>query len=413
MSKFLVTAKDTGGRVYNEVVEASASNQAVLVVQGKGLFVTAVKPLGDETAPVKSKPVALSDAEKKFAHNKASLNDIISFSRQLATMIEAGVPLMRALRIITDQVESRELASVLNQIVADVEQGQPFSRALTKHPKVFSPFWVSLVEVGEASGTMPKVLEKLTIYMEEAAAFRGHIIGALIYPGILFSICVGAILVFALVIGPTFERIFLDMQVKLPAITQALMTFFKIIQTKFFFIVGGVAAIIFIFKNYIKTPVGRHNFEVFLFGLPGFGNVFKLIVVEKFSSQMAILIESGVPILYALEIAERLVDNTVCAEQIKNVREGVREGRLLADPMEQGGFFPPMAIQMIRVGEETGELGNMLNHVAVFYKRQVEDVMKTFGTLIEPVMLVVMGGIIGVIVVAMFLPILSLSTGGG
>ena len=411
MPKFLVTAKDAAGRVFNEVVETSVSNQAVLTVQAKGLFVTAVKSLGEEAAPARKTAVS-AETSRIFAHNKATLDDIISFSRQLATMIESGVPLMRSLRIIADQVESRDLARVLNEIVADVEQGQPFSKSLTKHPQVFSPFWVSLVEVGEASGTMPKVLEKLTLYMEEAAAFRGHIIGSLIYPGVLFTICIGAVLVFAVVIGPTFERIFLDMKINLPPITSAMMGLFKFIQTKFLLIIAAFVGAFFVFKNYIKTPLGRKNFESFLFGLPGFGNIFKLIVVEKFCSQMAILIESGVPILYALEIAERLVDNLVCGEHIKHIREGVREGRLLAEPMEQSGFFPSMAVQMIRVGEETGELGQMLNHVAVFYKKQVEGVMKTFGTLIEPVMLVVMGGIIGTMVVAMFLPILSLSTGG-
>ena len=411
MSKFLITAKDAAGRVFNEVVEASASNQAVLAVQAKGLFVTAIKPLDDENVPAKKETVAVH-TQRKFAHNNASLDDIISFSRQLATMIEAGVPLMRSLRIIADQVESRELATVLNQIVSDVEQGQPFSRALTKHPKVFSPFWVSLVEVGEASGTMPKVLEKLTLYMEEAAAFRSHIIGALVYPGVLFTICMGAVVVFAVVIGPTFEKIFLDMQINLPPITAGMMGLFKFIQTKFLLIVMAGVGAFFIFKAYVKTTLGRTNFEGFLFSLPGFGNVFKLIVVEKFCSQMAILIDSGVPILYALEIAERLVDNLVCGKHIKYIRDGVREGRLLAEPMEQSAFFPSMAVQMIRVGEETGELGQMLKHVAVFYKKQVEGVMKAFGTLIEPVMLVVMGGIIGSMVVAMFLPILSLSTGG-
>ncbi len=410
MPRFLVTAKDAAGHAFNEAVEAPTSNQAVVIIQSKGLFVTAVKALGDSQG-LERKAAVPVDTQKKFSHDKASLEDIISFSRQLATMIEAGVPLMRSLRIITDQVESRELYRVLEEIVVDIEQGQSFSRALVKHPKVFSPFWVSLVEVGEASGTMPKVLEKLTIYMEEAAAFRGHIIGALIYPGVLFAICVGAILVFATVIGPTFERIFIEMQVKLPLITEILMAFFKVIQTKFFYIIAVFVAAFFAFKNYIKTPVGRKGFELFLFGLPGFGNIFRLIVVEKFCSQMAILIESGVPILYALEIAERLVDNVVCGEHIKHVRDGVREGRLLAEPMEQSGFFPAMAVQMIRVGEETGELGQMLNHVAIFYKKKVEGVMKTFGTLVEPIMLVVMGGIIGIIVVAMFLPILSLSTG--
>ncbi len=410
MSKYLVAAKDAAGHIFNEIVEASDQDQAVRQIQGKGLFVTAVKKLAEEY--LTWKPSASPASKRKFSRDKASLEDVISFARQLATMLESGIPLLRAIVVISDQVESRELAHVLEEVVADVEQGQPFSRSIAKHPRIFSAFWVSLVEVGEASGTMPKILEKLTVYMEDAAAFRSTIIGVLIYPAVLFVICVGAVIFFAVFVGPTFERVFKDMNITLPPLTQAMMVIFKLIKEQFLLLFAGAIGIFFVFSNYIRTRSGRRGFEEFLFHMPVFGRVVKLIVVEKFTSQMAILMDSGVPILYALEIAERLVDNSVCAEVIKDVREGVREGKLLADPMEQSGFFPSMAVQMIRVGEETGELGKMLNHVAVYYKRNVGEFLKRFGILIEPVMLVVMGAIIGTIVIAMFLPMLTMSTGG-
>ncbi len=170
-----------------------------------------------------------------------------------------------------------------------------------------------------------------------------------------------------------------------------------------------MVALFFVLKAYIKTPIGRRQSEMIAFGLPVFGPLIKLVVIEKFTSQMALLIDSGVPIIYALEISERLVDNTICADVIVSVREAVKEGKLLAEPMERSGFFPPMAVQMVRVGEETGELGKMMNHVAVYYKQTIEEFMKRFGTMIEPVMLVFMGGIIGVIVISMFLPMFNLA----
>ncbi len=410
MSKFLVTAKDMSGRIFNEVVEADASDRAVQEVQAKGLFVTGVKKQSD-LAPAVRADISQGESIRKFTRGGVSLEDIVSFARQLATMIEAGVPLLRSLTVISQQVESRELANVLDAAIRDVEQGQSFSRALSKYPKVFSPFWVSLVEVGEASGTMPKVLLQLTLYMEQEAAFRSAILGAMVYPMVLCFICSAAILFFAIFIGPTFEKIFNDMHATLPGITTWLLFVFKVVKEKFILLAGGIAAAVFMFKGYVSAGPGRRQFEAFLFRLPVFGKTIKLIVVEKFTSQMAILVDSGVPILYALEISERLVDNLICAEVIKRIREGVREGRLLAEPMEQSGFFPPMAVQMIRVGEETGELGKMLNHVAVYYKKNIETFMKAFGSVIEPVMLVFMGSIIGVIVTAMFMPILTLATG--
>ena len=201
------------------------------------------------------------------------------------------------------------------------------------------------------------------------------------------------------------------MNTTLPGITVFMLGSFNFLRTKFLLIIAFVVAAFFLIKKYIQTPIGRRHYEAALFRMPVFGDVVRLIIVEKFTSQMAILVDTGVPILYALEIAERLVDNVICGEIIKDIRDAVKEGKLLSEPMEKSGFFPPMAVQMIRVGEETGELAKMLNHVAAYYKATVEEFMKRLGTLIEPFMLVFMGSVIGLIVVSMFLPLFSLAGG--
>jgi len=410
MPKFFVTARTDQGKPHSTVVEALDKGSAVNIIQSQGLFVISAQLLEDIRKGPSNQ--TFSGKGKKFTHSGISLQDIVIFAKQLGTMIEAGVPLLKSLSVIVDQVDSKSFSVILEQVKMDVEQGQTFSKALAKHPQVFGQFWVCLVEVGEASGTMPQVLKKLTEYMEEVEKFRSQIIGAMIYPAVLLTVCLGAILAFALFIGPTFKKIFADMGMQLPGITQFMLGVFDFLRTKFLIIIGGAVGFVMFFKSYIKTAAGRWQFESILFKLPVLGPVIRLIVIEKFTSQMSVLVESGVPILYALEISERLVDNVVCAEVIKGIRDAVKEGKLLADPMEKSGFFPPMTVQMIRVGEETGELAKMLGHVAVYYKSQVEEFMKRISVIIEPIMLVFMGAIMGTMVVSMFLPILTMSTGG-
>ncbi|NTV28879.1 MAG: type II secretion system F family protein [Candidatus Omnitrophica bacterium] len=409
MPKFVANIRDNSGTAKTIFVEAENRNAAVVNIQRQGVLLFSLTE-SDAVKPVSHADTA--NRVRRFTHNGVSLEDISVFSKQLATMLEAGVPLLRSITVIAEQVESRDFSSILDKVRADVESGQSFSKSLARHPKYFGQFWVSLVEVGEAAGTMPQVLKKLTEYMEEAAKFRAQIIGAMIYPGILLTVACMAVMAFALFIGPTFEKIFKDMNIPLPGITVVMLTIFSILRTKLYLIIILIVVAVFVFKNYVKTPVGRRQFETLIFALPIVGPIAKLVVIEKFTSQMAILIDSGVPILYALEISEKLVDNLVCGEVISGVRDAVREGQLLAEPMEKSGFFPPMTVQMIRVGEETGELGKMLNHVANYYKSVVEEFMRRIGTLIEPVMLVFMGGIVGAIVISMFVPLLSLSTGG-
>jgi type IV pilus assembly protein PilC len=338
---------------------------------------------------------------------------LLTFARQLATMLESGVTLIRSLTVIETQIQSEKLSKTIRQIKNDIEQGQSLSPSLAKHPSVFNQFWVSLIEVGEASGTMPTVLNKLAFYMEQQATFSSTIISGIIYPAILFMVSMGAVMFFALFVGPRFQAIFESMGADLPLITVVFLSTFAFIKKNILLIIGSAVGIIFLFKNYIKTYSGRLSFEHFLYSLPTVGEIYKLVIVERFTSQMAILIDAGVPILYALEISEKLVDNITCGQIINNIKEGVKKGGLLVDQMQASGFFPPMAVQMILVGEETGELSKMLKHVAEFYQENVSTFMKRFSTIIEPFMLVFMGGIIGTIVLAMFLPMFNISQIGG
>jgi type IV pilus assembly protein PilC len=293
-----------------------------------------------------------------------------------------------------------------------VERGSSLRSALSKHPKVFNQFWVSLVEVGEASGTMPKILDKLAFYLEQQASFQSSIISAIIYPCILFSVALLAILVFAVFVGPKFEQVFTSMKVPLPMITSTLLVIFRFIKTHLLLLFLAFAILIFFLKQYTKTYFGKLLAERFCFSFPTLGYIYKLIIVERFSSQLALLVDSGVPILHALDISQRLVNNHTCAIIIGEVKEGVRQGEMLVRPMEKSGFFPPMATQMIAGGEESGELSKMLKHVSIFYQKTVETFMKRFGTIIEPVMLIFMAVVVGTIVAAMFMPMFNLATLG-
>ncbi len=409
MPRFHYLAKDSSGKNIAEDIEAFDKASLVSQLQQKGYFVLSVEEHAAMETYIEEKPESL----RKFTHNNIKLMDMLNFANQLATMLDSGITILRALEVISDQVESKNFYAILQKVNADVEQGSSLSEALARFPKVFDQLWVSLIEVGEASGTMPKVLKKLAFYLEQKASFNSTVTSAVMYPAVLFCVCLGAIAFFALFVGPRFESIFNTMHVDLPLITRILLSTFRFIKQNFFSIVLSVTAAIFLFKKYSKTAVGRAHVEQFLFSMPVFGNITKLIVIERFSSQMSILVDSGVPILYALDITQRLVDNSICANVIGDIKESVRQGELLVAPMERSKFFPSMCIQMISVGEETGELSKMLTHVANYYQQTVETFMKRLGTLIEPFMLVFMGGVIGVIVLAMFLPMFNIAQLGG
>ncbi len=409
MPSYIYVAKDNEGNTKTDTVQAFNEDALVEKLQGEGYFVVSIR----SAAEVSLKKTEVKAQGQKFDHVPVKIEDLLVFSRQLATMLEAGVTMLRSLDVIKSQIQSKLLYESVNQIHGDIEQGSSLSAALTKHPKIFNQFWISLAEVGEASGTMPMVLNKLADHVEQDVAFRSAIISALVYPIILFVVCIGAVLFFALVVGPRFEDVFNSMHAKLPAMTVCLLATFDFIKHNLMLMFGTGFGLFVVLKGYFSTPTGRLQFEKIIYALPIAGEVTRLIVVERFAAQMSILTESGVPILYALEITEKLVDNKTCGLVVAGVREGVREGRGMADSLLESGFFPMMAIQMIKVGEETGELGKMLRHVAEFYQSNVQAFMKRFGTLIEPFMLVFMASIIGVIVISIFMPLFKLGQGAG
>ncbi len=414
MPKFHYVVKDSQGKTLEVDTEAYDKNSLVQKLQRQGYFIIKIEEgLSLEQKRAQDLAQNAKAKEKKFSYNKIKLSDLLSFARQLTTMLEAGVSLLRSIDVITQQTQSANFYKVLSKVKKDVEQGSSLSQALNEHPKVFNQFWVTLVEVGEASGTLPTVLNRLAFYLEQAERFRSTIMSALLYPAVLFCICLGAISVFALFIGPRFENVFESMGVELPGITRILLGTFRFIKEKFFLIVLTIGTVVFLIKKWTKTQPGRKKTEQLLYSLPTFGSIYKLIIVERFTSQMAILVESGVPILHALDICERLVNNITCSAIIASIKESVRQGELLVGPMERSEFFPSMCIQMISVGEESGELSKMLQHVATFYQETVETAMKRFATLIEPLMLVFMGAVIGVIVLAMFLPMFNIAQLGG
>jgi len=412
MPKFSFVAKDKDGKTHKNIIDAINESAVVERLQKQNLFVISIKEL-KIASPSQKRAQAKRQAKKRFSHKKTKLNDLLVFARQMATMLEAGVSLLRSLNVIRSQVGSEEFSIALKRVRDNVEQGGSLSAALAEHPKIFNQFWVSLIEVGEASGTIPLVLNKLVFYLEQQTKFRSTIISGLVYPLILFMVSMGAVIFFALFVGPRFESIFETMEIDLPLITIILLATFKFIKSYFFVLLGVLAGSIFFLQKFLQTYSGKMLWEKFIFNLPQAGEVYRLIIVERFASQMSILIDSGVPILYALEITERLVNNNTCAIIVNDIKESVREGALLAHSMERTDFFPVMASQMITVGEETGELSKMLKHVAAYYQEVVETFMHRFATIIEPFMLVFMGAIIGTIVIAMFLPMFNISQLGG
>jgi len=413
LPNYKYTAKNADGQTISETTEAFDKNSLIQTLQSKEYFILKIEEIQAPTASESSEKLERGSPKKKFAHRKVKLQDQLTFARQLCTLLESGITLLRSLEVVVDQIESEQLYKILSDVTRDVEQGSALSEALAKYPKTFNQFWISLVEVGEASGTMPRVLDKLAFYLEQQAIFRSTITSAIMYPAVLFVICMGAVAFFALFVGPRFEGIFTQMGVQLPLITRVLLTSFRIFKTNFLQIVLVIGIGVFILRKWTKTKPGRLQKEHVFYSMPVMGKVYKLIIVERFASQMAILVDTGVPILQALDITERLVDNLTCGKVIRDIKESVRQGELLVAPMQRSRFFPSMALQMILVGEETGELSKMLKHVADFYQDTVSTIMKRFGTLIEPFMLVFMGAVIGVIVLAMFLPMFNIATLGG
>ena len=403
MGRYAFVAKTRAGRTEKGVLEAPNPDEAISILQSRELVVLSVSEA--QEGPVTIGP---KGGVVKRSHRKATAQDLATFARSLAAMSEAGLPLLRALEVVRDQCNSRVLTTAIDDVARDVRGGSTFRDAIAKHDKIFSPFWISLVETGEASGQLTRAMEQIAIHLEKAGAIQRKVVSALIYPAVLMGVSVIAILVFTLKIIPTFASLFTSFGAKLPFITQLVIDFSAFLRKFFLLIVLGVVGIYFFISNYIKGP-GRWQFDMLKLRAPIFGPLFQCIAAERFSSNLGTLLKAGVPILHALEIVIDTCGNLVVGSLIEHMRKGVREGRPLAEPLSRSDIFPPMIAQMIAVGEQTGKLSTMLEEVAKYYEEQASTMVERMTTLLEPLMLIGMGLVIGVLVVSMYLPIFQIS----
>lgn len=337
--------------------------------------------------------------------------DIVIFTRQFATMIGAGLPLVQALEILAKQTENKGFASIISDIKTDVEGGSTYADALRKHPKIFSDLYTNMVGAGEAGGILDTILVRLATYIEKAAALKRKVKGAMVYPSVVISVAILVVVVIMVFVVPTFAKMFEQLGGELPMPTQIIIN-----ASNFLGGIGGLiifASIVgfFIFLAQVrKTERGRLTTDRILLRFPVIGMLFRKVAVAKFTRTLGTLISSGVPILDGLNITAKTAGNKVIEYAVMTVRKGVSEGKTIAEPLSETKVFPPMVNQMIAVGESTGALDNMLEKIADFYDEEVDQAVGTLTSMIEPVLMIFLGGTVGFIVVAMYLPIFKMIT---
>lgn len=409
--RFIYTARNSSGERIAASEEAETADDLIARLQLRGLFVTGVKFQAD--GPAKSAPFAPKKTKgHSFSHRGIKADDLMLFARQLAISLDSGVPLLKSLGSILRQISSRKFHDAVNKISYDVESGFSFRDALAKHPRVFSSLWVNLIETGEASGNLPTILERLAGYLERRAAFRRKIVSALVYPIILVVVAASAVVIFIMAVIPRFTEIFSNFNIELPLPTKILIALSDFLRGNFLLLLVLIIGIIIAITKFRQTASGKAFFDNWMFKFPLIKDYLRLAETERFSSTMATLLESGVPILYALEIAEKSAGTVIVAKIIRTVKNAVREGKTLTQPLDTSAFFPPMVTQMINVGEEVGNLDKMFNKIAAYYADIIEAQITRFASMFEPAMIVVMGVTIGSMVVSMFLPIFKLTNIG-
>ena len=346
----------------------------------------------------------------KIGQPRVKTEQLVIFSRQLATMVDSGIPIVSALEILGDQMEDKGLQMTLKKVRDDVESGASLSEASAKHPRVFSEFFVNMLRAGESSGRLDEILDRVASYIEKADALQRKVKASLFYPAFV-SFLAFAITTFLVVfVVPKFKEIFTSLGGQLPLPTQILLTISDSVRHYFVLEVLGVILLVIAFRFYISTPVGRMWFDATTLKVPLIGKLLQKVVIARFARTLATLVKSGVPILSAMEIVAKTSGNKVVEKAVNAARTSIKDGENIADPLQASKVFPPMVTRMIAVGEKTGELEKMLSKIADFYENEVDAAVTALTSLIEPLVIAILGIVIGGIVVALFLPVFKIST---
>ncbi len=335
---------------------------------------------------------------------KAKLKDLSVFSRQFATMVNSGLPLLRTLAILEEQTESKYLAKVVGEMRLDVERGVSLSEAMAKHPRTFNALFVSMVRAGETSGTLDSVLVRLADNIEREVSLRRQVKSAMTYPIVVMVMVFLILTAMLLFVVPTFKDLYAQLGGTLPLPTRLLIALSDAVKSGFIFFILGIVGLTILFRRWKRSDKGRLTWDRLKLRVWIFGPLFHKTAMSRFARTLSVLNRSGVPILQALDIVKETVGNAVVAEAVKDLQAGVKEGESLATPLSRHAVFPAMVVQMMAVGEETGALDTMLEKVAIFYDEEVTAAVESLTSLIEPVMIAVVGGAVGAIVIALYLP---------
>lgn len=425
MPRFKYKAIDPNSEEISGIIEADSVQDAITKVKSKGYYLIEL----NETEVEEQLPVLTEEKRKEIKKskriNKAIIipflgigtvksQDVAVFTRQLATMINAGLPLVRSLNVLREQLQSGPLRDIIVSLSDEITTGGSLSEALSKYPKVFSPLYVNMIRAGESGGVLEVILERLANFIEKNLELIRKIKSALTYP-VLVVIFAGGVLIFLTVyLIPQFMGIFETMEIgKMPAITSFVLNFSQLFQHKWYIGLGVLTILYFGYKAAVKVKKSRLFIDRMKLHLPIAGELMRKIEVTRFARTLGTLISSGVPILQALRTTKGIVKNEVIAEAISQVHNSIREGESIAGPLKTSGVFPPMVVNMIDVGEETGSLDSMFMKVADIYDSEVDTTINALTSIIEPILIITMGFIVGFIVIAMFLPLIKLMTSIG
>jgi len=439
MATFQYIAKDSSGQERRGMVEAGDRSGAIAAIRAQGLMPTALGEVkgggGAAKQPAPAKKGAAKKPEKKggglgskqinlkmpkfLRPSRVKAKDLTAFTRQLSTLVNAGLPLMRCIEVLKKQKMAPALADCLDGISDSIAGGGTFSEALTAYPKIFDHLYVNMVKAGEAGGVLEVVLNRLAEFAEKAQKIKNKVKGAMIYPSVVLTAAIGITAFLLVTVIPKFQQVFNDILggAQLPAITEFVMNLSEFVQHNGLQIFLGVAAVVVIYKIFGKTPFGAYQLDKVRLHMPVIGSLVQRTAIAQFSRTLGTLLSSGVPILQSLVIVRDTTGNRVVAKAIQTVHDAVKEGESMTDPLASSSVFPPMVVSMVQVGEETGALPDMLTRIANTYDDEVDNAVAGMTAAIEPALIIFLAVVVGTIVIAMFLPMIkiisSVSGAGG
>ena len=399
MTVFLWQGRDRQGKKVKGEIEALSDSMVILSLRKKGL--TQIK--------VKKKPKEIQ-INLPFLKGRVPEKNVVVFTRQFATMINAGLPIIQCLEIQSAQQEHKEFKEVLEKIKEDVEKGETLAEALRHHPKVFDSLYCNMVDAGEMGGALDIILNRLAFFMEKNMKLKKKVKGALVYPASVLSVAVIVVAIMMVFVIPSFQQMFSGFGADLPWLTQVVVNISHFMRTNILLMIAGLIALAIAFRQTYKTKKGRTFFDRTFLKLPVFGILLRKVAVAKFTRTLGTMISSGVPILTSLEIVAKTAGNVIIENAIIATRDSISQGKTIAEPLGESGIFPAMVVQMISVGESTGALDDMLNKIADFYDDEVDAAVAALTSMIEPMLMVFLGTVLGTMIVAMYLPIFQLGS---